>query len=91
MAGEGFDVRLVMDASGNDSPTVLQCSIANLTQHGVKVVGWIAAACELQGDWAREDTAKGLLEIYRQHNRPWAFLESIQEAYKASALETVRR
>jgi hypothetical protein len=57
--GEGFDVRLVMDASGNDSPTVLQCSIANLTQHGVKVVGWIAAACELQGDWAREDTAKG--------------------------------
>ena len=85
MASVGYDVRLVMDASGNDSAIVLQASIANLTQHGVKVMGWIAVATELQNDWARKDMADGLLDIYRQHNPSWAFLVDIQQAYAEQA------
>ena len=83
MAAEGYDVRLVIDASGTDSPMVLQATIANLTQRGVHVQGWIHAACELQGDWALQDTAKGLVEIYDQHNPPWSFLTLIQKSYAA--------
>ena len=47
----------------NDSPIVLQCAIANLTQHGVKLSGWVAIACELMGDWARKEIAEGLVKI----------------------------
>ena len=83
MAGEGYDVRLVIDASGTDSPMVLQATIANLTQRGVHVQGWINTACELQADWANEDTAKGLLDIYDAHNPPWALLSLIQKTYAA--------
>jgi nicotinamidase-related amidase len=63
MAAEGYDVRLVIDASGNDSPIALQFAIANLTQHGVQIHGWISVACELQNDWAHQQTAEGLLKI----------------------------
>lgn len=80
MAKEGYDVRLIMDASGNDSQTALWSAIANLTQHGVKVQGWIAIACELQHDWAIERTAKGLSEIYAMHNPRWGMLEQISTA-----------
>jgi len=83
MAAEGFDARLVLDASGTDSPMVLQATIANLTQHGVHVQGWINTACELQADWANEETAKGLLEIYQAHNPAWGFLSLIQKSYAA--------
>ena len=66
------------------TPTiVLQTTIANLTQHGVKVTSWIATACELQGDWAQKDTADQLLAVYQEHNPPWSFLETIQEAWKS--------
>jgi hypothetical protein len=67
MAAEGYYVRLVIDASGNDSQIVLQFAIANLTQHGVKVAGWIGIACELQRDWAIQETAEGLRRIYFLH------------------------
>lgn len=85
MAAEGYDVRLVMDASGTDSPMVLQATIANLTARGVHTQGWIHTACELQGDWAIEEAAKGTLEIYEAHNPPWAFLSMIQKSYAAEA------
>ena len=83
MTAEGYDVRLVMDASGTDSPMVLQATIANLTARGVHVQGWINTACELQDDWANEETAKGLLDIYDAHNPAWSFLSLIQKSYAA--------
>ncbi len=83
MAAEGYDVRLVMDASGTDSPMVLHATIANLAQHGVHTQGWINTACELQADWANAETAKGLIEIYDAHNPPWSFLSLIQKSYAA--------
>ena len=87
MAAEGYDVRLVIDASGTDSPMVLQATVANLTAHGVHVQGWISTACELQADWANKETAKGLLEIYDAHNPPWSLLSLIQKGY-AAEMET---
>ena len=63
MAADGYDVRLIMDASGSDSTIIQHCAIADLTYHGVMVQGWIAIACELNADWANKPMADGLLEI----------------------------
>lgn len=79
MAGEGYDVRLVMDASGNHSEMVLHTAIANLTQMGVKVTNWLSVACELLQDWQSEPAA-GLLEIYKEHLPQWSMLEITQKA-----------
>jgi len=65
MVDAGYDVRLVMNASGNYFEMFLHASIANLTQAGVIVSNWLSIACELQQDWAIERTAKGLPEIYQ--------------------------
>jgi nicotinamidase-related amidase len=78
MAAEGYDVRLVMDASGNDSTMVMHAAIANLTRHGVKVTNWLSVACELLADWAQPELAAGLLDIYRDHLPQWAMLELIK-------------
>jgi nicotinamidase-related amidase len=83
MAGEGYDVRLVMDASGNYSDMVMQGSIANLTQHGVKVSNWLSIACELLHDWADKPKADGLLEIYREHLPQWSMLSIQHQAFLA--------
>ena len=88
MVDEGYDVRLIIDASGNTSPMVLQAAIANLTQHGVKIMGWVALAMELLGDWAREEQARGSLEIYNDHLSTWGFLETIQAGWRGSLATT---
>lgn len=83
MAGEGYDVRLVMDASGNYSNVVMHGSIANLTQHGVKITNWLSVACELLQDWADKPKAEGLLEIYREHLPQWSMLSITQQTFVA--------
>lgn len=83
LAAAGYDVRLVLDASGTNSTTVQRATIANLTQGGVQVMGWIATACELQGDWVRQDTGAQLGHIYGEHNPPWSFLQTILDAHAA--------
>lgn len=85
MAALGYDVRLVMDASGNDTPMVLPGSVANLTQHGVKVTNWLSIACELLQDWADEDKAKQLQAIYADHLPQWGMLALTQEAWQAQS------
>lgn len=81
MVGEGYDVRLVMDASGNYSNMVMHAAVANLTQHGVKVSNWLSVACELLQDWADAPKAQGLLDIYREHLPQWSMLETTQAAW----------
>lgn len=82
MAGEGYDVRLVMDASGNYSDMVLHAAIANLTQHGVKVSNWLSIACELLQDWADAPKAEGLLKIYQEHLPQWGMLATANNAFR---------
>lgn len=83
MAGEGYDVRLVMDASGNHSTMALHGAIANLSQHGVKVSNCLAVACELLGDWADETKAAKLLEIYGTHLPQWSMFGITQEGWQS--------
>jgi nicotinamidase-related amidase len=81
MAAEGYDVRLIIDASGNYSEMAMHGAIANLTQHGVKVSNWLSIACELLQDWADEEKAAKLLAIYREHLPQWAMLQITQEGW----------
>jgi nicotinamidase-related amidase len=85
MAAEGYDVRLVMDASGNLSEMVMHATIANLVQHGVKPTNWLSVACELLADWAQPKKAQALLEIYAEHLPQWGMLDMIESGRKQRA------
>lgn len=91
MAGEGYDVRLIMDASGNYSDMMLQDSIANLTQHGVKVSNWLSIACELLQDWADKPKADCPLEIYREHLPQWSMLAMTRQARTSQSASSTAR
>ena len=75
----GYDVRLVMDASGNLNPMVLQTTIASLTQAGVVCTNWLSVIAELLGDWTNKE-AQGVLDIYREHLPNWSMFNIIDRA-----------
>ena len=77
-AAAGYDVRLVMDASGNLNPMVLQTTIASLTQAGVVCTNWLSVIAELLGDWTNPE-AEGVLDIYRNHLPNWSMLNIIDQ------------
>ena len=73
----------MLDCSGLVDHYVRDITIANLAQHGVAVTNWLAVACELMGDWARDErVSKGLLDIYAEHLPNWAMLDVIDNARK---------
>lgn len=78
-AAAGYYSYLVMDASGNLDTISMQCSLANLTQAGVKVTNWLTIATELLGDW-QHPQAQGILDIYREHLPNWSMLNIIEES-----------
>ena len=38
-------------------------NLERVVQSGGKPIGWVSLGCELQRDWAREDTVSGIVEI----------------------------
>ena len=60
---EGFDVYPVVDAIGGTSEEAHRAGIERVVQAGARPVSWVALACELQRDWAREETVADVVEI----------------------------
>jgi nicotinamidase-related amidase len=60
---EGYEVYPVVDAIGGTSPEAHRAGLERVTQAGGKPVSWVSLACELQRDWAREETVAGVVEI----------------------------
>lgn len=60
---EGFDVYAVVDAVGGTSREAHRAGLQRIIQAGGVPVSWIQLACELQGNWNREGTARGLADI----------------------------
>jgi nicotinamidase-related amidase len=60
---EGYEVYPVVDAIGGTSPEAHRAGLERVTQAGGKPVSWVSLACELQRDWAREDTVEAVIEI----------------------------
>jgi nicotinamidase-related amidase len=60
---EGYDVYPVVDAIGGTSVEAHRAGLERVVQAGGKPIGWVSLAAELQRDWARDETAQGVVEI----------------------------
>jgi nicotinamidase-related amidase len=60
---EGYEVFPVIDAIGGTSPEAHRAGLDRVIQAGGQPISWVALACELQRDWARQDTAPAIVEI----------------------------
>jgi nicotinamidase-related amidase len=60
---EGYDVHPVVDAIGGTSELAHRAGLERVVQAGGRPITWVALACELQRDWAREKTVADVVEI----------------------------
>jgi nicotinamidase-related amidase len=60
---EGYDVYPVVDAIGGTSEEAHRAGLERVVQAGGSPVSWVALACELQRDWARQETVADVVEI----------------------------
>jgi nicotinamidase-related amidase len=65
--GEGYDVYVVIDASGGVSVEAHDVAIRRMVQAGVTPVTWIAVFGQWQRDWARTETLGAVAEVITQH------------------------
>jgi nicotinamidase-related amidase len=60
---EGYEVYPVVDAIGGTSAEAHRAGLDRVIQAGGQPIGWVSLACELQRDWAREETVPAIVEI----------------------------
>jgi nicotinamidase-related amidase len=60
---EGYEVYPVVDAIGGTSPEAHRAALDRVMQAGGQPVSWVSLACELQRDWARQETVPAIVEI----------------------------
>jgi len=60
---DGYDVYPVVDAIGGTSVEAHRAGLERVVQAGGKPISWVSLAVELQRDWARDETAEGVVEI----------------------------
>jgi nicotinamidase-related amidase len=63
----GFDVYAVVDASGATTVEAHTTAISRMMQCGVIPVTWIQVLCELQRDWARQETYEAVTQLAKEH------------------------
>jgi nicotinamidase-related amidase len=60
---EGYEVYPVVDAIGGTSPEAHRAGLDRVIQAGGQPISWVSLACELQRDWARQDTVPAIVDI----------------------------
>ncbi|HEY1666621.1 MAG TPA: isochorismatase family protein [Trebonia sp.] len=60
---EGYEVYPVVDAIAGTSPEAHRAGLDRVTQAGGQPISWVSLACELQRDWARQETVQAIVEI----------------------------
>jgi isochorismate hydrolase len=60
---EGYDVYPVVDAIAGTSVEAHRAGLERVTQAGGHPVSWVSLACELQRDWARQETVEDVIRI----------------------------
>jgi nicotinamidase-related amidase len=60
---EGFEVYPVVDAIAGTSEEAHRAGLERVVQAGATPISWVSLACELQRDWAREETVPAIREI----------------------------
>jgi nicotinamidase-related amidase len=69
---EGYETYPVTDAVGGTSPEAHQAGLDRIAQAGGKPTSVVQVGCELQRDWARQETAEGFTRILFGGERPLA-------------------
>jgi nicotinamidase-related amidase len=60
---DGYEVYPVVDAIAGTSPEAHRAGLDRVVQAGAQPVSWVSLACELQRDWARQETVQPVVEI----------------------------
>jgi len=63
----GYEVYAVVDASGATTAEAHNAAIQRMLQCGVIPVTWVQVLCELQRDWARQDTYDAVMQLAKEH------------------------
>ena len=64
---EGYEVYIVVDASGGSSKESHDAAVMRMVQAGAQPVSWMQVLYEYQRDWAREDTYQSVIDIAQRH------------------------
>jgi nicotinamidase-related amidase len=67
----GYEVYVVVDASGDVSRESHEAAIQRMVQAGAVPVTWLAVMLEWQGDWKRVETAGQVARIAQEHGGAW--------------------
>ena len=73
------------DAVGGTSPEAHQAGLDRIAQAGGKPTSVVQVGCELQRDWARQETADGFAQILFGGERPLAGASTKPAGNEASA------
>jgi isochorismate hydrolase len=60
---EGYQVYPVVDAIAGTSVEAHRVGLERVVQAGGRPIGWVSLACELQRDWARQETVQRVVQI----------------------------
>jgi nicotinamidase-related amidase len=60
---DGYEVYPVVDAIAGTSPEAHRAGLERVVQAGGQPISWVSLACELQRDWARQETVPAVVEI----------------------------
>lgn len=63
----GYEVYAVVDASGGTTLEAHNMAIKRMTEAGVIPATWLQVLCELQRDWARQETYEAVLNLVKEH------------------------
>lgn len=63
----GYEVYAVTDASGATTLEAHNMAIQRMIQVGVIPITWVQFFCELQRDWARQETYAPVMELAKEH------------------------
>jgi nicotinamidase-related amidase len=68
---EGFEIYAVVDAVAGTSRVAHDAALQRIQQAGAHLVSWISVMTELQRDWARTETSRGMLRIALERGGPF--------------------
>ena len=60
---DGYEVYPVVDAIAGTSAEAHRAGLDRVIQAGGQPISWVSLACELQRDWARQETVAAIVEI----------------------------
>jgi nicotinamidase-related amidase len=60
---DGYDVYPVVDAVGGTSVEAHRAGLERVVQAGGQPISWVSLGCELQRDWARQETVADIVQI----------------------------